>query len=76
MELSATLRTAAHVDRCGRRRIAQHDADAGSHSLVLGIADQDAVDVGDQVAGAGTGHGGAFFYDAFLDMCHPSLSEG
>ena len=35
--------------------LAQHDADAGAQALVLDIADQDAVDIGDEVAW--TGHG-------------------
>src|SRR3982074_1418038 len=45
------------ADRPPRRGLAQHDADARAQALVLDIADQDAVHVGDEIARARAKHG-------------------
>ena len=47
---------AANIDRRHRRPLGEHHRDAGDGVAVFGLPDQDAGDIGDQIAHSGGGH--------------------
>ena len=56
ISFAGARRTTPDIDRRHCRRLAENDADARAKPLILGIADKDTVDVGDQVARAVAQH--------------------
>ena len=54
--LAAARRAAAHIDRRDRRRLGQHHRRSGDRRPILGLPDQDAGHVGDQIARPRSGH--------------------
>src|SRR5205085_1937698 len=55
--LARSRRAAAHIDRCHRRLGREDHGDPGPGCAILGIADANAVHVGDQIVRAGPEHG-------------------
>ena len=54
--VAGARRPATHIDRRNRRRLAQDDRRAGHGGRVLGLADEQVGDIGDQIAWTGFGH--------------------